>query len=181
MSRLALETSIYASCVGATGEVTCVSRVLLEMPSADTYTTMSVCREKEGVLYSAALRVNPRAAHGSLWKSPCLSTPREMLGSRRSTFDRPRRNSVSEALWKPLEMCACGRGRRLPEIFSSTPLRFPVALEVTSKGFLSSLNLQMLESFTFAFDGGDGFRTAPVSYSTARHRSHLSKSERELV
>ena len=60
-------------------------------------------------------------------------------------------------------------------------LHFPVALKVASKGFLSSLDLQTLESFTFAFDGGDGFRITPVSYSTARHCSHLFESERELV
>lgn len=72
-------------------------------------------------------------------------------------------------------------GRKSREVFSSMLLRLPVALKVISKGFLSSLNLQTLGSFTFSFDGGNGFRIAPVSYSTARHCSHLVKSEHELV
>lgn len=71
----------------------------------------------------------------------------------------------------------CVGGRRL--IYASP---FPVILQVTSMGLLSSLNLlQMMESFTFSFDGGNGFRIAPVSYSTTGHCSHLFKSESELV
>lgn len=67
------------------------------------------------------------------------------------------------------------RGRRLCEAFKSMPVHFSVTPKVTSKGLLSSLNLQVLESFTFSFvGGGNGFRIAPVSYSTTSDCRHLS-------
>lgn len=81
----------------------------------------------------------------------------------------------------PWKCVHAGGGRRLHEVCSSTPPHLPVRLKVISKGLLSSLNVHMLESFTFSFDGGNGFRIAPVSYSTASHRSHLFKSDSELV
>lgn len=55
------------------------------------------------------------------------------------------------------------------------------SMKVISKGLLSSLKSPVLQSFTFSFYSGDGFRIAPVSYPVTSHRSHLFKSEYELI
>lgn len=147
-----------------------------------TKSSLALTRRKDS-FYFRYCDYSQRAGHDGLWKSLCMAALEEMLSSRRkNTLSHPKKTLYLKH-YRDTQKCACVGEKEFVWRFSN--LHFSI-FQSYWKSFervsiIFSLNLQRLGSFTFSFYGGNAFRIAPVSYSTTSHRSHLFKSEGELV